>query len=89
MALLKERRDPYTGVVTNYHKIGNVMLMNGELHCGLDGYVSQEYRSTGTNVNSQSYHFTITLEEEESMGIRQLCYKKIKELPGWEDAQDC
>ena len=89
MALLKECKDSYTGVVTNYHKISKVMLLNGVMHCGLDSYVSQEYRSTGTNVNSQSYHFTITVEEEESMGIRQLAYKKIKELPEWEGAEDC
>ena len=29
------------------------------------------------------------IEEEESMGIRQLAYKKIKELPDWADAEDC
>ena len=39
--------------------------------------------------DSQFFRFEITTEEEESMGIRALCYTKIKELLNWSDAEDC
>ena len=89
MALCKPHINPDTGVITNYHRISSVSVRNGSLSCGLEGYVSKEYRDHGISVEYQTYLFDITVEEEESMGIRQLAYKKIKELSEWKDAEDC
>ena len=88
MALAKEQTNS-AGVVTNYHKIGTVNLRDNNLVCILNSYVSKEYRDLQRSVVSTNFLFNISVEEEESMGIRQLCYKKIKELPNWADAKDC
>lgn len=88
MALLKQITNNQ-GVVTNYHKIGSVQLREDSLCCFLDSYVSQEYREAEQRADSSMFTFTITLEEEESMGIRALCYSKIKEIESWTDAIDC
>jgi hypothetical protein len=77
------------GVVTNYHKVSRVNLVDGRLSCSIDSYVSKDYREAGKPADSSSFRFRVTLEEEESMGIRALCYKKIKELDDWKDAEDC
>lgn len=88
MALLKQIIDE-NGIVTNYHKVSHVNLQNDILTCTLDSYVSEDYRELEKSADSSIYRFKITIEEEESMGIRQLCYKKIKELEDWSDAEDC
>lgn len=88
MALAKQQTNS-AGVVTNYHKIGTVNLRDNNLACVLNSYVSKEYRDLRRSVVSTNFLFNISVEEEESMGIRQLCYKKIKELPNWADAEDC
>jgi hypothetical protein len=77
------------GIVTNYHKVSRVSLDGGRLNCNIDSYVSKDYRDAGKPADSSVFRFKITLEEEESMGIRALCYKKIKELDDWKDAEDC
>lgn len=77
------------GVVTNYHKVGRAEVRNSELMCSLDSYVSKEYREQERAAESTTFMFNITVEEEESMGIRALCYTKIKQIPGWETAEDC
>ena len=78
------------GYTTTYHRIYSVNLTSGnELTCHIDSYVSKEYRNLKRPAQSHFFYFTITVEEEESMGIRQLAYKKIKELPDWADAEDC
>lgn len=88
MALLKEVVYE-NGVTTNYHRIGYVSLQDSTLSCCVDSYVSKDYREKERNADSLNFRFEITVEEEESMGIRQLTYKKIKELPEWADAVDC
>lgn len=77
------------GFTTTYHKVNEVSLRNGVLNCVVNSYVSQEYRELERPADRQFFHFDITVEEEESMGIRQLAYKKIKELEEWADATDC
>lgn len=77
------------GVITNYHKIGNVSLRDNSLNCILNSYASKEYREAERSADSSFFNFEITTEEEESMGIRALCYTKIKALPEWADAEDC
>lgn len=77
------------GAVASYHRVKRASLMDGYLSCIIDSYTSQEYREVEQEVNVLSYRFPITLEEEESMGIRALCYKKLKELEEWADATDC
>lgn len=77
------------GYATNYHKFTEVTLTDNSLSCLLTSYVSREYRDLERPAVRRSYYFDITLEEEESMGIRQLAYKKLKELPEWADAEDC
>ena len=77
------------GFTTNYHKIDRVLLSNNSLNCSLNSYVSHEYRELERPADHKSFRFDITIKEEESMGIRQLAYKKIKELEEWSDAVDC
>ena len=77
------------GFSTNYHKIDEVCIKNNILSCVVGSYVSKEYRELNQPAKYYFFDFNITLEEEESMGIRQLAYKKIKELEEWKDAIDC
>lgn len=77
------------GIETNYHKISYVSLRNNNLDCVLESYVSKEYRDLERPADDSFFSFEITTEEEESMGIRALCYTKIKELSDWIDAEDC
>lgn len=88
MALQKELINE-KGIITNYHKISNVNLQDNYLQCSMDSYVSKEYRDAGHSADYSTFNFTITVEEEESMGIRALCYSKIKELEDWATAVDC
>ena len=100
MALLKEIMND-KGVVCKYHKIEEVFLSENRLTVKIGSYTSQEYREkekdaeatgyfNGKNVVEHLVHcFDTTIEEEESMGIRQLAYNKLKTLPEWEDAEDC
>ena len=77
------------GVTTNYHKIEHVSLKDNTLSCFVESYVDSDYRAKEAPAESEMFRFEITVEEEESMGIRQLAYGKIKALPYWEDAIDC
>ena len=88
MALSKELVNK-KGIVTNYHKISHVDLRDSTLHCMIDSYVSRDYRDAEQSADSSMFSFDITVEEEESMGIRALCYNKIKSLEAWADAEDC
>lgn len=88
MALTKELVNK-NGVVTNYHKVSNATLCDNHLWCSLESYVSKDYREAELSADSSRFTFDITLTEEESMGIRALCYNKIKALESWADATDC
>lgn len=88
MALCKQQIDA-RGVTTTYHKVAHVSLSDSRLMCILESYVSKDYRLAEQSAESNSYHFEITVEEEESMGIRALCYSKLKELEEWAGAEDC
>lgn len=88
MALLKNITSE-EGFVTSYHRINSVTVRGNTLNCHIDSYVSKEYRDLERPAQNDFHSFEITVEEEESMGIRQLAYKKIKELPEWADAKDC
>lgn len=88
MALSKEKINE-RGIITNYHKIGNASLRGNFLYFELESYPNEEYRHKAAPAVVELHDFVITLEEEESMGIRQLCYLKLKSKPEWEDAVDC
>lgn len=88
MALSKQQI-AVNGITTNYHKVSHVFLDGNRLNCTLESYVSVDYREKHQVAERKTYHFEITVEEEESMGIRKLCYTKIKEMPEWIDAEDC
>ena len=88
MALNKEIVNG-SGVTTTYHRIDHVSITDNQMHCSVLSYVSSFYRDLDKAVDSSVYTFDISLEEEESMGIRQLCYSKLKELEFWSDATDC
>lgn len=77
------------GFTTNYHKIKEITLHDNLLNVVVNSYVSHEYREFERPADRQDFNFEITIEEEESMGIRQLAYTKIKERPEWEGAEDC
>ena len=89
MALFKEKVNPKTGAVSTYHKIAYASVLDDILQCEVASYASKEFREHGKSLEKIIFDFNITVEEEESMGIRQLAYKKLKELPEWEDAEDC
>ena len=78
-----------SGIQTTYHKITHISLNNNEVSCDVESFVSPEYRENNKPASSSYYHFTITLEEEESMGIRALCYTKLKEMDEWLLSTDC
>ena len=89
MALYLERVSN-NGIISKYHKISSVSLRNSELICHIDSYANKEYRDSGCDhVLSEMYFFNCSIEEEESMGIRQLAYSKLKELEEWQGAEDC
>lgn len=80
------------GVITTYHRIEGIAFgHNKSLSCILDSYVSKEFSEDMSNkINSHSYTFeNIDSYEEESFGIRELAYNKIKNLEEWQDAIDC
>lgn len=88
MALTKKILNE-NGIETNYHKINHITLNNQEITCELKSFASVDYRKLDKPADSSYYHFTITVEEEESMGIRALCYTKLKKMEMWMDATDC
>ena len=88
MALCKEVVTK-EGYITNYHKFTEVTVLDDKLIGELSSYVSREYRNLNRPAHTKIYCFEIKIEEEESMGIRQLAYKKLKELEEWADAEDC
>lgn len=90
MALYKEITT-HKGVNVNYHRVDNVSLNHDRtLNCVLQSFVSKDYATTNNQIQELYLYFrNITPEEEETNGIRELAYKKIKEMPEWADAQDC
>ena len=89
MALLIQRTNKSTGVVSTYHRVTSAEVSDNTLSCQIASYVSKEYREQGRSVERNHYQFDITIEEEESMGVRKLAYIKLKTLPEWEGAEDC
>jgi hypothetical protein len=88
MALCKEymtRR----GSTAVYHRVREVMFRDGRLKCVLVSYASKEDRELHRVLGTTPFAFTLTAEEEVSGGIRELCYRKIKESEAWADAEDC
>ena len=77
------------GIETNYHKVARVVVDNNHVSCIVNSYTSPDYRTAEKPADFSQYNFTITIEEEESMGIRALCYTKLKELGTWIGAIDC
>jgi hypothetical protein len=84
------------GVTTNYHKVSRVAISEfsgfGEgtyITFDVESYVSKDYRDQNKPADSSNFGFEISLAEEESMGIRALCYTKLKETEAWKDAEDC
>ena len=77
------------GVTLTYHKIGYIHLVGNIVKCNIISYESVDTRAEDLPFRNKSFKLTTTTEEEESMGIRALCYNKLKELPEWTDAEDC
>lgn len=84
------------GVTTNYHKVNQATIVELSgfkkgivLSFNMNSYVSKDYRDQNKPADTSNFRFDITLEEEESMGIRALCYTKLKETEEWKDAEDC
>jgi hypothetical protein len=84
------------GVTTTYHKVGRVSLVEFSgvragtyISFDIESYVSKDYRNQNKSADTSNFRFEISLAEEESMGIRALCYTKLKEIDAWKDAEDC
>ena len=90
MALFKEKISD-NGIISKYHNIATLSLgRDNMLACYVNSYANKEYRDNEAEpVQHQCYYIHITIEEEESMGIRKLAYTKLKELDEWKDAEDC
>ena len=89
MALFKEKITD-NGIVSKYHRVSLVTIRANELLCNIESFATKEYRDKGCEpVGYDYYIFECSTEMEESMGARQLCYKLLKELPEWFDAEDC
>lgn len=99
MALKKLITKP-NGISTEYHKITHVGLSdrNGEhpydsetpitIDVMVRSYLNEEYRRIGHSIEVCSYYFELT-DEEETQGIREVAYTKLKSLPEFEGAEDC
>jgi hypothetical protein len=84
------------GVTTNYHKVVHATVSEFSdsregtyIAFDIESYVSKDYRDQNKPADFSNFMFNITLKEEESMGIRALCYTKLKETEAWKDAEDC
>lgn len=80
------------GAVTLYHRLGNVTLDHDKkLTCVLESYADRSYAASGSDRIGACYFIfeNISLEEEETTGIRELAYNKIKQENAWQDAIDC
>ena len=77
------------GAIANYHRINYVNLRDNVLSFSVASYLSEVYRALERPINETYYEFDISVKEEESMGIRRLCYSKLKELEQWASATDC
>lgn len=79
-----------SGIVSTYHRISEVYFNDGLMNCVITSYVSKEYRDLNRPTEHRFISFNnVTIEEEESMGIRQLAYSKVKTLEDWADAENC
>ena len=89
---LQKRILESNGTVSIYHRLGNVNLNHDKkLTCVLESYADKSY-ALHSNNRIGAYYFIfedISIEEEESTGIRELAYNKIKQEKAWEDAIDC
>lgn len=80
------------GCVVNYHRISNISLHMEDNVCAIvcvDSYVNQEYRKIERPVTTNHFTVDMTVEEEESTGIRALMYSKLKKLSYWDGCSDC
>jgi hypothetical protein len=89
MAILKEKVNHLSGAITNYHKISSVTIQSDSMYFVVDSYASRAYREEGRAIESRTHYFDCTIEEEESMGARQLAYTKLKTLDDYAGAEDC
>ena len=89
MALFKENISA-NGIITKYHNVGRVIAENNQLTCWVYSFANKEYRDNNCEpIDTHCYFFDITVQEEESIGIRKFCYCKLKELQEWLGSEDC
>ena len=88
------------GITTSYHKVTSVTVnqesymlsepdKSVQLAVKLTSYFNEEYRNNSEPIESETYYFKVTSEEEESTSARKLAYNKLKTLTQWSDAKDC
>lgn len=93
MALRKTITDRY-GITTSYHRVGYISYSPSRHRpCRLTfevlSFVSDDFSTPTRPLNRCKYTVDVSVEEEESMGLRALCYTKLKEIEEWADAEDC
>jgi hypothetical protein len=93
MALRKTITDQY-GITTSYHRVGYISYSPSRHRpCKLTfevlSFVSDDFSTPTRPLNRCKYTVDVSVEEEESMGLRALCYTKLKEIEEWADAEDC
>ena len=93
MALRKTITDQRGNTVC-YHRVGYTSFnptrhrpcqVTFEVHC----FASDDFSVPQRPLARFKYTFDVTSTEEDTMGIRKLCYTKLKELEEWADAEDC
>lgn len=93
MALRKTITDQ-RGNTTVYHRVGFISFdPTRRRPCSLTfevrSYASSDFSVPNRPLSMVKYSFDVSAAEEDSLGIRALCYTKLKELEEWADAGDC
>lgn len=93
MALRKTITDPQ-GNTTTYHRVGHISFIPTRYRpCRVTfellSFATADFKVPNRPLSGFRYTFDVSSDEESSMGIRTLCYTKLKELEEWADAEDC
>ena len=72
------------GIKTSYHKITSINLTTREedniLLVVLTSYLDETYRQQLQSIETTMFDFELTEDEDINIGIRELGYKKLKEM---------
>lgn len=93
MALRKTITDQ-RGNTTVYHRVGFISFDPARhrpcrVTFELLSFATSDFKVPNRPLSRFKYTFDVSSDEESTMGIRTLCYTKLKEIEEWADAEDC